>query len=230
MGSSVSLSVHDATINMSDRKVDFTPHKRSAKIETAINAGITIIVDRYYWSGVVYTAAKQLPSLTRPWSRNCDVGLPTPDICFFLSITAEAARQRGGGYGEERYEKERFQESVRNAFDMLFLFEGWERVRKVDAGRSAEEVERELLEAAEGLFEKLARGELGEQLSKVLSNEVLETRNRVKELRAKEVDQQRGRNKSREKTREKSRDIQARLQETEKDGAPVLESGRYYSS
>jgi dTMP kinase len=146
-----------------------------------VNNGITVIVDRYYWSGVVYTAAKRNPSLTRAWSRNCDVGLPTPDICFFLNISAEAARQRGGGYGEERYEKEEFQDAVRNNFRMLFLFEGWERVCKIDAGRGVEEVETEMKESVSSLYSQLGKGELSEQLTKVLPNETLEKINKEKE-------------------------------------------------
>jgi dTMP kinase len=163
---------------------------RRAQIEAAINAGVTIIVDRYYWSGVVYTAAKRNPSLTRAWSRNCDVGLPTPDICFFLNISAEAARIRGGGYGEERYEKEEFQSAVRTNFEMLFLFEGWERVCRIDAGRSADEVDGEMRNAISDLYGKLERGELAESLSKVLSNEILEQRNRDKELEQKDGDKE----------------------------------------
>ncbi|KAJ4307375.1 Thymidylate kinase, partial [Neodidymelliopsis sp. IMI 364377] len=67
---------------------------------TAINANKTVIIDRYYYSGIVYSAAKQNPSLSLEWCRNPDVGLPRPDLCLFLDISAEAAAQRGG-YGTE---------------------------------------------------------------------------------------------------------------------------------
>ena len=69
-----------------------------------LQAGTTLIVDRYAYSGVAFTAAKGLPGLDRAWCSAPDTGLPAPDAVFFLSLTVEQAAARGG-YGEERYEK-----------------------------------------------------------------------------------------------------------------------------
>ena len=46
-----------------------------------------------------------------------DRGLPAPDVTFFLDMgpDASAAARRGGGYGEELYEKEELQRKVRAA-------------------------------------------------------------------------------------------------------------------
>ena len=73
-----------------------------------LQAGTTLIVDRYAYSGVAFTAAKGLPGLDRAWCTAPDAGLPAPDAVFFLSLTVEQAAARGG-YGEERYEKADFQ-------------------------------------------------------------------------------------------------------------------------
>ena len=85
----------------------------ASKIIDKLNKGITIVADRYAFSGVCYTAAKGGQSLE--WCKGPDVGLPKPDIVFFLDIPMEEAAKRGD-YGAERYEKEEFQAKVRQHF------------------------------------------------------------------------------------------------------------------
>ncbi|TVY44127.1 Thymidylate kinase, partial [Lachnellula occidentalis] len=77
--------------------------------------GYTLICDRYYYSGIVYSAAKQLPSLSLAWARQPEVGLPRPDRVVFLDLDPEAAAKRGG-YGDEKYEKREMQERVKELF------------------------------------------------------------------------------------------------------------------
>lgn len=89
-----------------------TSGKYSAQIERTLNDGITIVCDRYAFSGVAFSASKGLPF---EWCRTPDVGLPAPDLTLFLDITPEKAKERGG-YGAERYEKEEMQRSVREIF------------------------------------------------------------------------------------------------------------------
>jgi thymidylate kinase len=81
---------------------------RREELLRKLQAGTTLIVDRYAYSGVAFTAAKGLPGLDRAWCTAPDAGLPAPDAVFFLSLTVEQAAARGG-YGEERYEKADFQ-------------------------------------------------------------------------------------------------------------------------
>ena len=101
---------------------------------------MTVVVDRYYYSGVVYSAAKRNPSLPLKWARDPEVGLPRPDICIFLDITPEITAERGG-YGQERYEKREMQERVRKLFHEFFDEDDErEDVQKVDASRSVDEV------------------------------------------------------------------------------------------
>src|SRR5688500_2397654 len=61
-------------------------HSR-AEIRADIASGTTIVLDRYYYSGCVYSAAKNNPSLSLEWARHPEEGLPRPDICVFLDIS-----------------------------------------------------------------------------------------------------------------------------------------------
>lgn len=82
-------------------------------IEAELRAGNTVICDRYAFSGVAFSASK--PSLSYEWCKAPDISLPAPDAVVFLDISPEVAQQRGG-YGEERYEKEEMQRTVRQIF------------------------------------------------------------------------------------------------------------------
>lgn len=83
-----------------------------ASLHRTLEAGESIVCDRYAFSGIAYSVAK---GLSYDWCRNPDVGLPLPDLTLFLDLDANAAAARGG-YGEERYEKLDFQAKVREAF------------------------------------------------------------------------------------------------------------------
>lgn len=120
----------------------------ASKIEKLLLEGTCVVVDRYYFSGIVYSVAKRNPRLTADWARAPDVGLPAPDVCFFLDISAEEAAKRGGGYGEERYENKERQDAVREEFHRLLSTEDQGVIVKIDAGESREAVESNLLEIA----------------------------------------------------------------------------------
>lgn len=103
-----------------------------------------MVVDRYYYSGIVYTAAKGKPSLSMQWARQPDVGLPRPDAVVFLDIEPEKAQVRGG-FGEEKYETGEMQKKVRTLFSQL-MANGDEKEdsRVVDAGQSLEGVKNDI--------------------------------------------------------------------------------------
>ena len=77
-----------------------------------LNDGVTIICDRYFASGVAFTAAK---GYDMDWCLAPDRGLPAPDVVLFLNLDSEE-QQRRGGFGEERYEVSSFQQTVREKF------------------------------------------------------------------------------------------------------------------
>lgn len=59
-----------------------------------LQAGTTIVCDRYAYSGVAFSAAK--PGMDFEWCRGPDVGLPAPDVVIFLDMSPEQAEERGG--------------------------------------------------------------------------------------------------------------------------------------
>jgi dTMP kinase len=96
----------------------------------------------------VYSAAKHNPTLSLPWARKPDEGLPRPDVCIYLTISPNEAAKRGG-FGEERYEKQEMQERVRTLFGELQSAAEREDLVEVDGGRSPDEVEADVLNAVE---------------------------------------------------------------------------------
>ncbi|KAG9764708.1 thymidylate kinase, partial [Aureobasidium melanogenum] len=119
-----------------------------ASIEADINAGTTVVIDRYYYSGCVYSAAKNNPSLSLAWCRHPEEGLPRPDLCLFLDISAEDAAKRGG-WGEERYEKKELQDRVRQLFADIRATDDGSDFVTIDAGQSLETVESAIRRHAE---------------------------------------------------------------------------------
>ena len=112
----------------------------------ALRSGMILIVDRYSFSGAVYSAAKGNPDLSLEWAWYCEVGLPRPDLVIFLDISSADASKRGG-YGEERYETEKMQSRVRTLFKDLFSRLPDLKLTKIDAGQPIDAVAREIASA-----------------------------------------------------------------------------------
>ncbi|CAO1605981.1 Thymidylate kinase [Xanthoria calcicola] len=127
-----------------------------------IDNGITVVIDRYYYSGAVYSAAKNNPNLTLDWAIQPEIGLPKPDLCIFLDVSPTDAAARGG-FGSERYETSEMQKRVRNLFQELLQKPQNREMVAVDAGESMEEVHRAMRRLGNKLFE-------GEGLSKPLKS------------------------------------------------------------
>ncbi len=115
-----------------------------ASIRSVIESGTSVVVDRYFYSGCVYSAAKENPSLSLSWARHAEVGLPRPDVCIFLDISAEDAAKRGG-FGEEKYETAAMQARVRSLFNEMRSGVDGADIVSVDAGASVDEVEKQVL-------------------------------------------------------------------------------------
>lgn len=132
----------------------FYSHQSSASIEADIAAGTTVIVDRYYYSGCVYSAAKNNPSLDLAWCRHPEEGLPRPDLCLFLDISAEDAAKRGG-WGEERYEKQELQDRVRQLFAEIRDTDDGSDFVTIDAGQGFDDVEKAIRHHAEACIKEV---------------------------------------------------------------------------
>lgn len=126
--------------------------KREALL-SAVYEGTTLVIDRYAYSGVAFTAAKHIPGLDISWCRAPDMGLPAPDAVIFLSLSSEAAARRGG-FGGERYERPAFQEEVLRQFAELRA-PSW---RWVDADRGIDEIQAELRAIAKEAVVRCSQG------------------------------------------------------------------------
>ncbi|NWX14763.1 KTHY kinase, partial [Aegotheles bennettii] len=141
-----------------------------------LHQGVTLVVDRYAFSGVAFTSAKEVsktpgtpgPSLCLclghnfclDWCKQPDIGLPKPDLILFLQLSPEKAAERGN-FGNERYENSSFQEKVLQSFYRLMKDEtlNW---KTVDASKSIEDLHREIKCIAEETMQEVQNKPLGE--------------------------------------------------------------------
>lgn len=118
-----------------------------------LESGTTVVVDRYSFSGAVYSAAKNNPTMPLEWCWNPEIGLPQPDLVLFLDIATEDTAKRGG-FGEERYEKHEMQDKVRTLYKHLFEQIPHLNVKTIDAGQPPKDVADQIWEAYETLIAK----------------------------------------------------------------------------
>lgn len=121
------------------------------KILSLLKSGTTLVVDRYSFSGVVYSAAK---GMSLKWCMSPEHGLPRPDIVFYLEAEADALLSRGN-YGEERYEKKEFQTKVAQIYETVYEKEKayW---HKIDAKQSQDVIHKEIQEKCCKMLTNLA--------------------------------------------------------------------------
>lgn len=79
-----------------------------------IRLGNNVILDRYFFSGIAYTMARGgIDDIG--WIFNADVGLPMPDLLFFLDVPKEM-QISVDGFGDEIHDEPIMQEKVRESF------------------------------------------------------------------------------------------------------------------
>jgi len=91
------------------------------KIKKLLAEGVTVVADRYAYSGVAFSAAK---GLDPDWCKAPDAGLPRPDMTIYLDLTIEESAKRGG-FGLEKYETKDMQTKAREQF-MKLVDSSWE--------------------------------------------------------------------------------------------------------
>ncbi|KAI3407128.2 CDC8 [Candida oxycetoniae] len=101
------------------------------EMQDLLNLGYFVVLDRYIYSGIAYTLAKNDIDDSRissssgggentnladiDWLLGPDKGLPKPDLTLFLTLSMEEISKRKG-WGEERYELQQFQNKVKQCF------------------------------------------------------------------------------------------------------------------
>ncbi|XP_049868850.1 thymidylate kinase [Pectinophora gossypiella] len=118
-----------------------------------LEQGTSIIVDRYCYSGVAFSAAK---GLDIDWCKAPDRGLPKPDKVFFLTMPLENVMQRNG-FGNERYEVPEFQNRVSEMYTLL-KDDSWE---VLDASRSIKDIHEELLQKTFSIINTVGEKPIG---------------------------------------------------------------------
>lgn len=134
LGNKVDIEDHSVHLLFSANRWEKQP-----QIMKLLNAGTTLIVDRYAFSGVAFTAAK--PGFDIDWCKQPDIGLPKPDLVCYLTLDTEAAAKRGT-FGGERYERTDFQKKVMNNFEKL-KDSTW---KEINADQSIEDLHTEILD------------------------------------------------------------------------------------
>lgn len=126
--------------------------KRSEMLRL-LASGVTLVVDRYSYSGIAYTAAKGVPHLGASYCRSLEAGLPAADLVVYMDISPEASAARGG-YGGERYEKMEFQAKVVQQFRALED----SRWARIDAVGDIESIHRQVAATAMPAVQKAVAG------------------------------------------------------------------------
>ncbi|KAJ8933843.1 hypothetical protein NQ314_013765 [Rhamnusium bicolor] len=110
-------------------------------MKALLDDGVTLILDRYSYSGIAYSAAKKNMSLD--WCKYPEIGLPKPDLVFLLTLSNEESLKRPG-FGTERYENVEAQRKVAKVYSQLCNEnDNWV---VINAARSIEEVQKELVQ------------------------------------------------------------------------------------
>jgi dTMP kinase len=116
--------------------------EKNSEMKAALQAGITLVVDRYYHSGAAYSSVK---GLDMNWCLGPEAGLLEPDIVIYMNLPLAGAAKRSG-FGKERYETKEMQSGVKSAFQALMKKRSSWVV--VDGSPSIEEVGEEVIEIA----------------------------------------------------------------------------------
>ncbi|KAI1706931.1 thymidylate kinase domain-containing protein [Ditylenchus destructor] len=99
------------------------------RMRNELKAGMTLIVDRYSFSGVTYSMAKDLD---RNWVCQPEVGLPRPDLVLFFDVDPDKTSSRDG-FGDEVMERSEFQKKVYANVQQIFNDKYWRRIDGTDS-------------------------------------------------------------------------------------------------
>ncbi|XP_015226598.1 PREDICTED: thymidylate kinase [Cyprinodon variegatus] len=123
-----------------------------------LEQGVTLVVDRYSFSGVAFTSAKL--GLCQDWCMNPERGLPKPDLVMFLKMNPAEAAARGQ-FGTERYETSSFQKAVQEKFERIMKDPSvnW---KVIDASQNIEEVHNDIKAHSLDIIERTENTPLGE--------------------------------------------------------------------
>lgn len=130
----------------------------AGRMKTLLRDGYFVIVDRYFFSGIAYTMAKN--TCDEIWCQWPDVGLPRPDVIFYLDCEIEESGGRRG-FGGEIYETATFQGRVKKAYHDMISTQVHFNWQVVPAGLSVPEVREEICKFVESILDARDRQQAG---------------------------------------------------------------------
>lgn len=133
-------------------------HNKDAEkgIDAHLDAGVTVISDRYYYSSLAYQGSEL--GFEHVAALNLDnPSIRMPDMCIFLDLSPEKSLERIGKRADtptEIYENYDYLEKTRRMFFDVFdrIRPKGEKIEIIDASGSAEEIAEKILAAVLPLF------------------------------------------------------------------------------
>lgn len=119
-------------------------------VRKELNQGSIIIADRYSFSGIAYSAAKEIPELSLTRACESEVGLLKPDLVILLNADTNTTSTREG-FGGEALEKTEFQSKVFGIMKQIKNDSFWQ---VVDATGSIDEVFGKVQEVIDEVYTK----------------------------------------------------------------------------
>lgn len=139
-------------LSLSDDRIHllFAINRRETvdEINEYLNKGTTLIVDRYSFSGIAYSAIKKGMEIN--FCKATELGLPKPDEIIFLDYIKRSF------FGDEIYENEDTQSRVYRFYKEHFFND----MTVVDADRSVEEINNSLMTIIENVINRGSRREV----------------------------------------------------------------------
>lgn len=116
------------------------------EIEDLLKKGYTVILDRYYYSGIAYSVARN-PNISIEWCLACEKGLLKPDKVYYLKVDVDTSIARGAiskKKPEPWEEDEDFLSLAKSVYEEM-LFEKDSNWYEIDATKSKWEITNELV-------------------------------------------------------------------------------------
>ena len=117
-------------LNTADR------HEQAPNIIRLLQAGTTVILDRYIYSGMVYNKSHH------NLSKNNEAGLPKPDLIFYIDCPPEITTKRAD-FGNDINDTIERQSEIYVHYKKMTYVPGW---RIVDGRKTKEEIHEEIKE------------------------------------------------------------------------------------
>jgi dTMP kinase len=123
--------------------------EKSEEIKSHLQAGETIIINRYTESNLAYGSAN---GLGVSWLANLEKGLPRSNLVIVLDASPQSLESRRSRSRKDTYERSSsLQSKAQKAYRELARKRGW---KLVDAHRSIGDVQAELLETMRGALSR----------------------------------------------------------------------------